>query len=257
MSGARRRRILGLLLGFLVACAGSFGWRPPGAGLPGGPLAAPPAAGQADPTVALGEHLFSAGFTPEDGLGPLFNAPSCASCHSVPEVGGMGPEGLGVAIRVGRTVDGRFDPLEGQGGPVARGRSLSEDSATCAVRPGIPAGATITSVRNAPALFGLGLLETIPDEAILAGAVPRGDGVHGRPHLVNGATGAQRVGRFGWKADSASLEGFVAEAFRNEHGITSPLAPRDFLPAGSDACPASGTVSRAPVSKTTGRWCAR
>jgi CxxC motif-containing protein (DUF1111 family) len=241
VTGARRRRTLGLVLGFLVACAGSFGWRPPGAGLPGGPLSAPPAAGQADPTVALGEHLFSAGFTPEDGLGPLFNAPSCASCHSVPEVGGMGPEGLGVAIRVGRTVDGRFDPIEEQGGPVARRHSHSEDSATCAVRPGIPAGATITSVRNAPSLFGLGLLGTIPDEAILAGAVPRGDGVHGRPHLVTGAAGAQRVGRFGWKADSAALEGFVAEAFRNEHGITSPLAPRDFLPVGSDACPASDT----------------
>jgi CxxC motif-containing protein (DUF1111 family) len=191
--------------------------------------------------VVLGEHLFSAGFAPENGLGPLFNAPSCVSCHSVPHVGGMGPEGLGVAIRVGRTVEGRFDPLDGQGGPVARGRSLSEDSATCAIRPGIPAGATITSVRNAPALFGLGLVEAIPDEAILAGAVPLGDGVHGRPHLVTGASGERRVGRFGWKADGASLEGFVAEAFRNEHGITSPLAPRDFLPAGRDACPAEGS----------------
>ena len=91
--------------------------------------------------MALGERLFSAGFTPEDGLGPLFNAPSCASCHSVPGVGGMGPEGLASPSASGAPWTGSFDPMDGQGGPVARGRSLSEAGATCALRPGIPAGA--------------------------------------------------------------------------------------------------------------------
>jgi CxxC motif-containing protein (DUF1111 family) len=119
---------------------------------------------------------------------------------------------------------------------------VAELGVPCDLQPGVPPGATITSVRNAPALFGLGLLDAIPDEAILAGAVPRGDGVQGRPHLVaDGPAGGQRVGRFGWKADVATLERFVAEAFRNEHGVTSPLAPDDLLPAGPVACPgASG-----------------
>src|ERR1700712_271171 len=47
--------------------------------------------------------------------------------------------------------------------------------------------------------------------------------------MVRDAEGRKRVGRFSWKADTATLEQFVAEAFRNELGVTSPLAPDDLL----------------------------
>jgi CxxC motif-containing protein (DUF1111 family) len=53
------------------------------------------------------------------------------------------------------------------------------------------------------------------------------DGIQGRPNLVDG-----RVGRFGWKADTLSLKQFVGEAFRNELGLTNPIAPTDFVPTG-------------------------
>jgi CxxC motif-containing protein (DUF1111 family) len=88
----------------------------------------------------------------------------------------------------------------------------------------------MTSIRNTPPLFGSGLIDALPDDVILAGAVPRGHGVHGRPHLVRDAQGRERVGRFGWKADTATLRQFVADAFRNELGLTNPLAPTDLLP---------------------------
>ena len=192
---------------------------------------------QGDAQVALGERLFSTEFTVAEGLGPLYNQTSCIGCHSVPSAGGMGPDGIGVAIRVGRSVDGQFDALPGEGGPVARSHSVSELGQACDLLPGLPRGATISSVRNAPPLFGLGLIDGIPDAAILAGAGPREDGVNGRPQLVEAADGGHRVGRYGWKGDTASLEGFVADALRNELGITSPLASEDALPHTPFDCP--------------------
>jgi CxxC motif-containing protein (DUF1111 family) len=198
-------------------------------------------AGQGDERVARGERLFSAPLTIAEGLGPLYNETSCLGCHSVPSAGGMGPEGLGVAIRVGRSVDGEFDPLRADGGPVARSHSVSELGEACDLLPGLPQGATISSVRNAPPLYGLGQIDGIPDAAILAGAGPQPDGIDGRPQQVDGAAGDHRVGRYGWKADTASLEQFVADALRNEHGVTSPLAPEDALPHEPFTCAGAGT----------------
>jgi CxxC motif-containing protein (DUF1111 family) len=189
----------------------------------------------ADNTASLarrGAILFTTEFTPEQGLGPLFNRTSCVGCHAGPGAGGMGPDGLGTATRVGRLTPDGFDPLIGSGGPVARAHSVAEEGLPCDLVPGIPARANVTSVRNAPDLHGVGLIDAIPDDEIAAGAVPRGDGVRGRAHWVKTADGRERIGRFGWKADTATLRQFVANAFRNELGITSPLAPTDFMPAG-------------------------
>ena len=195
----------------------------------------------ADPgeLVARGAVLFATTFTPARGLGPLFNHTGCVGCHVAPTLGGMGPDGLGTATRVGQLTAAGFDPLLGYGGPVARTRSVAELGLPCDLAPGIPPVANITSVRNAPGLYGSGLIDRIPDAAILAGAVPRSDGIHGRAHRVRGTDGQEHIGRFGWKADTASLRQFVADAFRNELGITSPLAPADILvirPSGRPPC---------------------
>jgi CxxC motif-containing protein (DUF1111 family) len=141
-------------------------------------------------------------------------------------------------LRIGRLTDAGFDPMLGRGGPFAHAHTISELGVACDRPPGIPAGANVTSVRNAPPLFGGGLIDAIPDEVIRAGAVPRGNGVRGRPNLVRGPGGRKRVGRFGWKADTATLEQFVAEALRGELGVTSPLAPAASLPPEtSTRCP--------------------
>jgi CxxC motif-containing protein (DUF1111 family) len=190
--------------------------------------------------VSRGAVLFSTQFTPAQGLGPLFNKTSCAGCHTMPSVGGMGSLGLATVTRVGRLTASGFDPMIGRGGPVARAHSVAEQNLPCDLTPGIPLGANITSVRNAPALFGDGLLDNISDEEIAAGAIARGDGVHGRVHWVRAADGKVHAGRFGWKADTTTLKQFVADAFRNELGITSPLAPTDLIsrrPSDQQPCP--------------------
>jgi CxxC motif-containing protein (DUF1111 family) len=189
--------------------------------------------------AAQGAALFVREFTPSDGLGPLFNRTSCVNCHAEP-IGGVGPNGLATVLRVGRlTPGGSFDALIGEGGPVARLRVI--DHAPCRLTPGIPAAANVTSVRNTLDLRGSGLIDAISEETIRAGAVARGDGVYGRVNLVIGADGQTHVGRFGWKAGIGNLTEFVADAFRNELGITSLLAPIDVAPR-SSGCAAPKTI---------------
>ena len=158
-----------------------------------------------------GSVLFATSFTPAQGLGPLYNNTSCLGCHNTPAPGGVGPGGLATALRIGQLTPAGFDPMLGRGGPLARAHSVSELGVSCALSAGVPAGANVTSVRNAPSLFGAGRLDAIPDAVILAGAVARGGGISGRPNLVDG-----RVSRFGWKGDTLNLRQFVGEAFRNE-----------------------------------------
>lgn len=137
-------------------------------------------------------------------------------------------DGTGTVLATRKIMaDGVFDALSGQGGPVARAHSVAEGSMVCGAVPGIPAAANMTSVRSASALFGLGLIEAMPDAVILELAT--WPGRQGRVNSVRGPDGRERPGRFGWKADTTSLEQFVADAFRNEMGITSPLAPIDLV----------------------------
>jgi CxxC motif-containing protein (DUF1111 family) len=237
VSGGRHKAgLVGLgLIALALGGAGALG-RPSTASAPYAP----------DGSAAQGEALFLTEFTPEQGLGPLYNARSCVTCHNSPTVGGMATESTGVVARVARAGDDGVDLLIGRGGPIARAHSVAELGHGCALVAGIPPEANLVSVRNAPQLFGMGLIDSIPDEVILAGAGPKGEGIHGRPNPVTAADGTQRVGRFGWKADTASLEVFVAEAMRNELGVTSPLAPFDSLPAHTPgSAPCAGEVETA------------
>ncbi len=80
--------------------------------------------------------------------------------------------------------------------------------------------ATVTQ-RNPTPLFGVGLIDSIPDEAIYAAAkeVAPGSGeLHGRVHRLKGG----RVGKFGWKAQLGSLQEFVLTACANELGLENP-----------------------------------
>ena len=237
----------GFALAAAVFLAAGRGWAPAAADAGGGgaPLDTTDPR-RAENLARRGAAVFATALSPADGLGPLYNGTACIDCHGSPVAGGMGPDGLATVLRVGQLSDGGFDPLVGRGGPVARAHSVAELGLPCQLEPGIPAGANVTSVRNAPALFGAGLIEAIPDEVILAGAVPRADGVQGRPNLVPAPDGRERVGRFGWKADTPSLQLFVADALRNEHGITSPLAPAANLPATPEGAPRCAGASDAP-----------
>jgi CxxC motif-containing protein (DUF1111 family) len=157
----------------------------------------------------------------DEGLGPAFNGTSCAVCHSVPAVGG----GSAISeIRAGRRGPrGEFIPLDEGGESLFHLFSLPSH----ACQPVIPAEATIITRRVPIPVFGAGLVEAIPDETLLALEDPvdrNRDGVSGRAAIVvDRATGERRVGRFGWKAQHATLLAFSADAYRNEMGITNDL----------------------------------
>lgn len=191
-----------------------------------------------------------------DGLGPLYNARSCAACHpgggrgEAPDPAKPGDQGIGVALRLGS--DGATgDPVYGRqlqvqavagqtaegtiaatahemrrvrlpGGPTVRLRRLE-------VRPvglnfGPLAATTRQSVRVAPPVLGAGLLERITEADILAAADPDdrdGDGVSGRPNRNT----AGALGRFGWKATNATLAAQNAEAAMLDLGLSTALFP--------------------------------
>ncbi|MEA2917391.1 MAG: hypothetical protein QOJ15_9472, partial [Bradyrhizobium sp.] len=184
----------------------------------------------------LGSILFRKEFGPTDGLGPLYNARSCLACHHSPTSGGMGLNGLALVSRIGRIGQGSSEFRLDDGVPVARDKSIAELGFPCQLTHGPPATtANLISLRNASPLYGLGLIEEIADEVILARAGWQ-TGMKGRPNIVKDSRGRESVGRFGWKGDVANLEQFVADAFRNEMGITSPLAPQDIAISADHGC---------------------
>jgi CxxC motif-containing protein (DUF1111 family) len=87
------------------------------------------------------------------------------------------------------------------------------------------------SPRIASQIVGLGLLESVSEATILAGADENdrnGDGISGRANVVSGGiTGPRRLGRFGHKANTASLLVQTATAYNEDVGVTSPLLPTE------------------------------
>jgi CxxC motif-containing protein (DUF1111 family) len=165
--------------------------------------------------------------TPEGGLGPIFNGSSCAACHTAGGIGGASETSV---TRFGRMVRGHFDDMEGLGGSLLQ--SLAIDPAALET---VPATATIVVQRITTPLFGAGLIEAIDDESIeLNARRPQPDGVRGRvSRVVDVSSGSVRVGRFGWKAQEASLLAFSGDAYLNEMGITSRLFPSENAPNGN------------------------
>lgn len=137
-------------------------------------------------------------YTPQTGLGPHFNDVACSSCHNLPTLGGNSD-----ITHAARVV---FAPPQIEG--VWPKKTL----------PGfvplqVPAGAK-ESMHAPPALYGLGLLEKIVD-ADLRDRCGKG----GHVNVVFG----NRIGRFGYKAHTATLRDFIADALRMEIGITNPV----------------------------------
>lgn len=96
------------------------------------------------------------------------------------------------------------------------------------------------SLRIAPPMIGLGLLEAIADADLLALADPddqNGDGISGRANQVwDDARGQSVIGRFGWKAGQPTLNQQNAHAFAGDMGLTTSLLPADDCTAAQAAC---------------------
>ena len=190
-----------------------------------------------------GRAVFDSTFTADVGLGPLFNASGCGECHEDPVTGANGDEVERHAAVFHPERALKCDELAAQGGPVF------QDSVTPALRAALgiereplPPGVTAVAARSTPDVFGFGLLDAVPDSAILAYADPDdrdGDGISGRPNRFFDG----RLGRFGRKALVPTLREFNDGAFQIEIGVTNPSVPvegtvtGDSLPAGTDPAP--------------------
>jgi hypothetical protein len=183
----------------------------------------------ADGAVAQGADIFETDLQPEQSLGPLFNGRSCDSCHNTSAgadfSGGMGVTPDTFVRRVGRIEKGVFDPLAAHGGPVARQHSIAELGLACGLPTGDPPQANAFSNRSAMTLRGTSLIDTIRHGDIDKIRAAQPAETRGRFNVL--ADG--RIGKFGWKAQTATLVEFMGEAFRDEIGITNPLAPIDLV----------------------------
>ena len=174
-----------------------------------------------------GREEFGETNTKQDGLGPIFNRDSCAACHLNPVLGGSSNINV---TRFGRGTPQSFDPLTSLGGSLLQERAIDP-----AARESVPSQANIVIHRQSTALFGLGLIEAIPDATILAGVRKTPvDGILGRAAMVTDvASNKIMVGRFGWKAQQATLLAFSGDAYLNEIGITNRLFPTENAPNGN------------------------
>lgn len=211
------------LIAFLMSLGGRDQYSPgllepgstaPAAGEYGGPIAPLDGADleKFEEARALFDHEF--GYT--DGVGaPRFNGDSCRACHFDPVLGGAGPRGVNVMRHGILNEDGEFTAP-------AVGTILHKLIALFDEHANAPQDeATIYEHRQTPHLFGLGLIQAIDEADILAGADPYdadGDGISGKPSYSDGGA----LGRFGWKAQIASIEDFVRDAVGSELGMTLP-----------------------------------
>jgi len=158
-----------------------------------------------------------------DGLGPVYNAQSCAECHQNPVTGAISQVS---EIRAGHFNGIEF--IEHPGGSLIHSRAID---ATLQER--VFEGNEIRALRTSLNTLGDGFVEAIADETLIAIAQKQPSESRGRiageviqvPVLE--AAGVLRVGRFGWKNQHASLVSFSGDAYLNEMGITSPLFPTE------------------------------
>jgi CxxC motif-containing protein (DUF1111 family) len=226
-----------------------------------------------------------------NGLGPRFNSNQCSSCHVQPFVGGSSPASNPLFSVV--NAQGALNQMpwfEAQNGPVREARFVQSngvpdggvhnlfvitgrsDAGACNIaQPSfLPAGNPVTGqggnrnviFRIPTPTLGAGLIEAIPDSAILANqtanaAVKHQVGVRGHPNAIQGGTtnlsaNDGTITRFGWKAQNKSLLMFAGEAYNVEMGISNQLFPqeRDETPACQGGYPAPNDTSNFPAPGT-------
>ncbi len=175
----------------------------------------------------MGRTSFEANLSVENGLGPIFNQTSCGSCHNNP-VGGPGTQ---TVTRFGRmSKKGGFDPLAELGGSLLQAQAIDD-----AVLEIIPEEADVISLRVTNGILAAGLIEAISDEDLLANRDAQPEELRGEAHMVStfeDPNGPLRVGRFGWKAQVATVLTFSADAAQNEMGLSNRFLPFDNAPNG-------------------------
>jgi CxxC motif-containing protein (DUF1111 family) len=207
-----------------------------------------------------------------DGLGPTFNRSACSGCHvrdgrgRPPEVPGAPMDQMLIRLSVRGAGGGPPAPHPAYGdqlndraipGVKPEGRALIDDEAVAGtygdgtpftlLKPHVrfadlafgPLADAFISPRVAPAVIGLGLLEAVPLATLEALADPDdadGDGISGRINWLDGGKGEKLPGRFGWKANVASLREQAAGAAHGDIGLTTSLFPGQNCPPAQIEC---------------------
>jgi CxxC motif-containing protein (DUF1111 family) len=208
--------------------------------LPGLQVSSPDLLDEADEAFAAVEQI-------TDGVGPIFNERACGNCHFEGARGGSGPN---TERRFGTFTNGIFNTLDELGGTLrqlftvgnfnnpnlpaaSRGRCQPGNPTLCCAPVEVePPQATVRNVgRVTTPLFGLGLVDAIPDAQIASIAAAQPPSIRGvvnnvpvflpNPGDPSQSVLSTRVGRFGWKAGVPSLTQFSADAYNNEMAITT------------------------------------
>ena len=228
----------------LVACSKLLTTAPDAADLFDSPLEGLSAADRA--AFVEGDAQFARPFSIAQGLGPIFNNVSCASCHSGDGRGR--PENSLTRFSLGP------DPAIHLGGPQLQDKAIPSAHAET-----VPAGVD-QSLRLPPPVFGMGLIEAIPEADLLAHADPAdsdGDGISGRPNYVlppefmaaHLPTGVPALGRFSRKAQVSSILEQTVAAYHQDIGITTDFLPvENSNPLASSATQAADRVADPELS---------
>jgi CxxC motif-containing protein (DUF1111 family) len=161
------------------------------------------------------KFIFEEEETVDDGLGPTYNDVGCVTCHQAVDTGAFGQQ---MEFRAGHVSGGQF--VDNPGGQLIHARATD-----ARIQEHISTAENVRSFRVVISTLGDGFVECIANgtlEANVANQPAAQRGTLTNVPVVE-ANGALRRGRFGWKAQHASLQSFSGDAYLNEMGITNPF----------------------------------
>jgi CxxC motif-containing protein (DUF1111 family) len=161
------------------------------------------------------KFIFSERETIEDGLGPTYNDVGCIECHQSVDVGAFGQQ---MEFRAGHITNGLF--VDAPGGQLVHARATDSD-----IVEHISTAETVKAFRVTLSTLGDGFIECLSNTSLQNNVAAQPLAQRGTLSQVpvTEAGNALRIGRFGWKAQHASLVSFAGDAYLNEMGITNPF----------------------------------
>jgi cytochrome c551/c552 len=203
-------------------------------------------------TFALDQAQFERRHDLSTGLGPVFNATSCAECHQNVVTGAAGQV---AEVRVGhKDANGNFvNPtiLINNGANSITGRSIVNDRSICPqAHEAVPDTEDTRTLRAVLNTLGDGFVEAVDDRTFMAIAANQPAQSNGMIHgevvqaPILEAPGQTGVGKFGWKDQDPTILSFGGDAYLNEMGVTNRLKPTDV----TSVCSVSTGIEDTPDS---------